>query len=312
LNFLRYHAKSSFSENSESGVTGDFMKQHFVRLIALAVHHVRGTAVAGCCFISLALTGCAGMGYSPGGADDTDRINNALVTDDVHFLRGAIQAGTINPNQRVATSGYPDGAPLMAIAARAASLGVMRFLISAGADLNARTPVGETPLMLAAFFFDETQRGTGQAFQRHEQAVRLLATSGADLENLPYHYTPLGYAAYQGNARVVHYLIERGAKVDADARNGGIYVNTPLMMAAMQGHEAIARSLLRAGADADVRVYGGHTASELAAKYRHAALSQLLRCAQRQYGTGAYGPQCRQILGYDPAGHQGGVERVSR
>ena len=265
-----------------------------------------------CCVLTLTLTGCAGVGYSPGGGDDTDRINNALATDDVNFVRGAIQAKAIHPNQRVATPGYPDGAPILAIAARAASLEVMRFLISVGVDLNARTPVGETPLMLAAFFFDEARQGTGQAFERHEQAVRLLVGSGADLENLPYHYTPLAYAAYQGNDRVVRFLIERGAKVDADAANGGTYINTPLMMAAIQGHEAIARSLLRAGADADIRVYGGHTAAEFAAKYNHGGLSQVLRCAQRQYGTGPVGAQCRQLLGYDPAERQGGVERVSR
>jgi hypothetical protein len=263
------------------------------------------------CAIALTLAGCAGIG-GPGGAGDVERVNNAIVTDDVGFVRSAIQGGTLTPDQRVSTEGYPDGAPLMTIAARAASLEVLRFLISAGADVNARTPVGETPLMLAAFFFDETLQAIGRAFERHEQAVRLLVSSGAQLDNLPYHYTPLAYAAYRGNDRVVRYLIERGAKVNADAADGGTYVNTPLMMAAIQGHEAIARLLLRAGADADIRVYGGHTAAELAAKYNHGALSQLLLCAQRQYGVGSTGPQCRQLLGYDPAERQGGVERVSR
>ena len=89
------------------------MERHFLRVIALAV-------------LALALTGCAGVGYTPGGGGDSDRINNALATDDVGFVRGAVQANTINPNQRIATSGYPDGAPIMAIAARAAALEVLR------------------------------------------------------------------------------------------------------------------------------------------------------------------------------------------
>ena len=263
------------------------------------------------CLAVLVLSGCASVG-GPGGADDADRVNGAIATDDVNFVRSAIQAGTLKPNQHVSTPGYPDGAPLLAIAARAASLEVMRFLISAGADINGRTPVGETPLMLASFFFDETREGTGQAFQRHEEAVKLLVSSGADLENLPYHYTPLAYAAYQGNERVVRFLIERGASVNADARDGGTYVNTPLMMAAIQGHERIARSLLQAGADADVRVYGGHTAAEFAAKYNHRALADLLLCAQREYGVASSGPHCRQLLGYDPSERRTTSGRASR
>jgi ankyrin repeat protein len=153
--------------------------------------------------------------------------------------------------------------------------------------------------MLAAFFSDETQTGA-RAWERHEQAVRMLVGAGADLENVPHQYTPLAYAAYQGNERVVRFLLDRGARVNAFANDGGTYINTPLMMAAIQGHESIARSLLRAGADADVRVYGGHTAAEFAAKYNHRDLAQLLLCAQRQYGVAAFGAQCRALLGFDP------------
>jgi ankyrin repeat protein len=174
----------------------------------------------------------------------------------------------------------------------------LRYLISLGADLNARTPVEETPLMLAAFFYDATVAAP-RAFERHEHAVRLLVGAGADLENYPHHYTPLSYAAYQGNARVVRFLIERGARVNGDARDGSTYINTPLMMAAIQGHEAVARLLLQAGADADVRVHGGHTASELAAKHKHTLLSRVLLCSQRRYAVADSGPQCRGMARYD-------------
>ena len=259
-----------------------------------------------CVLIVLGMTGCAGVGGP--GSFDKDRLVNAVVSDDVHYVRSAVQTGGLDPNQRVAAEAYPDGAPLVAIAARAASLEVLRFLISAGVDLNARTPVNETPLMLASFFYDETQQSSGRAFERHERAVRLLTEAGADLENQPYHYTPLAYASYQGNERVVRYLIDRGARVNADASGGGTYINTPLMMAAIQGHERIVRTLLRAGADADVRVYGGHTAAEFAAKYNHNAVAQLIQCAQRQYGTAPFGANCRAILGYDP----GEVRQTSR
>ncbi|MDB5923292.1 MAG: hypothetical protein JWN13_2228 [Betaproteobacteria bacterium] len=266
------------------------MGGHAARLIAYVL-----TAV-----IALALTGCAGVGMTPGSGVDDDRFVAAIDTDDVRFVRSAVESGAINVNQRIAAPGYPDGAPIVAIAARSASLEILRFLISARADLNARTPVNETPLMLAAYFFDGNQNGTERTSGRYERAVRMLVEAGASLENVPYQYTPLAYAAYQGNERIVRYLIERGARVnaDADAQRGGTYINTPLMMAAMQGHERIVRSLLRAGADADVRVYGGNTAAEFAAKYNHRALAQLLHCAQRR-GASPVSGQCRQILGND-------------
>ncbi|HEX2830311.1 MAG TPA: ankyrin repeat domain-containing protein [Burkholderiales bacterium] len=252
----------------------------------------RIAAVLACLLIVVGLAGCAGVG---GGAADNDRIVNAIGTDDVYTVRGAVQNGGLSPNARLSVEAYPDGAPIIALAARAASLEVMRFLISSGADVNARTPVNETPLMLAAFFFDEV-RGN-RSFDRHERAVRLLVESGADLENY-YYYTPLAYAAYQDNERVVRYLLQRGAKVNGAAQQGGTYSNTPLMMAAIQGHERMVRMLLAAGADADVRVYGGHTAAEFAEKYNHHGLAQLLQCAQRQYGTLPVGVNCRAMLGF--------------
>jgi ankyrin repeat protein len=138
---------------------------------------------------------------------------------------------------------------------------------------------------------------SGRSFARHERAVKLLVEAGANLENQPYQYTPLAYAAYQGNENVVRYLVNRGARVNADAAAGGTYINTPLMMAAIQGHESIARVLLSSGADADVRVYGGHTAAEFAAKYNHHQLARLLQCAQRQYGSAPAGVNCRAMLG---------------
>ena len=91
-----------------------------------------------------------------------------------------------------------------------------------------------------------------------------------------------------------------GARVNNTGPNGIAYANTPLMMAAIQGNESIVRTLLRAGADADIRVTaGGHTASELAAKYKHANVARLLQCAERRSGYGM--AECRSILGYDPA-----------
>lgn len=236
--------------------------------------------VAAVAFVS----GCAGLG----GQYDADGLLNAVALDDVGAVRSAVSRG-VNPNQRIAAPGYSAGAPLLALAARAGSVQVVRYLISAGADINARTPVNETPLMLAAYF----REGDGvSAAERHDEAMRILVEAGAQLENHPHNYTPLAYAAYNNRQRALRYLIERGARVDADASDRVIYINTPLMMAAIQGHREIVRMLLRAGADPLVRVHLGSTAREFAVKYRHSHVEPLIACAEALPPGMRYAQRC--------------------
>lgn len=229
---------------------------------------------AGLMVLSL-LAGCAQM---PGGTADTERLRNAIAIDDVGYLQDAVRSGKVSVNQRIPMPGYQEGTPLITVAARYGSLNAARYLISAGANVNARTPAGETALMLASYFSEESRSSDGSG--AHESVLRALVEAGASLENEPHNYTPLAYAAYQGHDRIVRYLIERGARVDGDADGGVVYVNTPLMMAAIQGHMDTALWLLRAGADPRVRVYLGGTASELAQKNNHRNILTVLRCAE--------------------------------
>lgn len=228
------------------------------------------------------LAGCAQL---PGGKADTDGLRNAIAIDDVGYLQEAVRSGRTGVNQVIPAPGYLEGTPLITIAARYGSVNVLRYLVTAGANINARTPAGETAVMLASYF-------SSDGSDRYERAVRMLVEAGASLENEPHNYTPLAYAAYQGHDRIVRYLIERGARVNGDAQDGVIYVNTPLMMAAIQGHMDTALWLLRAGADPRIRIYLGSTATELAQKYNHQKLTGALRCAER-FGPGeAFALKC--------------------
>jgi hypothetical protein len=211
---------------------------------------------------------------------DLERLLNAIARDDAGYVRGLVANGKATVDQKVPAPGYPDGTPLVTIAARNGAVDVLRYLLSAGADPNAPTPVGETALMLAAFFPNDEREEPVR--ERYEQAVRLLLDAGANVENRPHHYTALSYAAYQNRQPIIRVLIAKGARVDGEVTGGIAYVNTPLMMAAIQGHYDAALSLLRAGANPGIRVYKGHTAAELAEKNRHVRLARLLQCAQQQ------------------------------
>lgn len=222
-------------------------------------------------------TGCATNAKAP---LDLEALGNAVAIDDVNYVRAREEARVITINSAATAMGYA-ATPMITVAARNASLAVLRYLIAQKAELNVRTPDRDTALMLAALFRDEDrERGTGSTL-RYDQAVRMLVDAGASLEHEDSNaYTPLAYAAYAGRESAAAYLLSKGAKPNAHARDRETAVNTPLMMAAMQGHRNTALQLLRAGADANVRVQGGMTAMEFVKKNRHTHLEQILRCAE--------------------------------
>ncbi len=243
---------------------------------------------AGSFLVVVVMGGCAGIGGDHRAGVDVDGMLNAISQDDVSYVQAAVNRGAVNVNQSIEAPGYSTGAPLITLAARAGSIRVLRFLVSAGANINATTPVNETPLMLAVYFRDDGY----SAVNRHDEAMRILVEAGANLENKPHNYTPLAYAAYNNRQNALRYLIERGARLDADARDRLIYINTPLIMAAIQGNREVVRMLLQAGADPLVRVHQGNTAREFTIKYRHTHVEPLLACAEALPSGMRYAQHC--------------------
>jgi hypothetical protein len=237
----------------------------------------------------LVLAGCGGI--EPGRLVDRERLLNAIAADDAGFVGAALAAGAVHPDARIPAPGYLEGTPLLTLAAKYGAIEVLRLLVRAGADVNARTPVDETALMLACFFMEEGVRGA-EVSERHEQAARILVAAGADLEGAPHGYTALSYAAYQGRDRTVRFLLERGARVNGYAVDGIAYIPTPLMMAAMMGHRSTVLALLAAGADPRIRVHLGHTARELALKHGHTQIARILACAEAQRAGSRHGVGC--------------------
>ena len=87
-----------------------------------------------------------------------------------------------------------------------------------------------------------------------------LITKGALINAKPFEegWTPLHYAAREGQAQVVEVLIARGAEIDARDNQG----MTPLHWAAERGQHELAGLLIDAGANMTARdSEGGHLES---------------------------------------------------
>ncbi|MGH9324970.1 MAG: ankyrin repeat domain-containing protein [Vicinamibacteria bacterium] len=128
-----------------------------------------------------------------------------------------------------------DGMTALHCAARNGNLAIAEDLIRAGANLEAKTRLGEhTPLHAAS------------AAGRAEVVLALLA-AGADVKAATTTgATPLHFAAASGSAPSVAVLLERGA--DANAKEP-LWGQTPLMFAAGAGRTEAIESLLEGGAD---------------------------------------------------------------
>jgi ankyrin repeat protein len=123
-------------------------------------------------------------------------------------------------------------------AAEAGKVDVVRRLLAEGTDVDTRSETGITALQAAAIW-------------GHSDVAEVLLSKGADPN-----------ATENGDHRkLCRLLLERGAAVDARARNGW----TPLHVAAVWGHMAIAEILIAHGAQVDARAEDRSTPLRLTA-----------------------------------------------
>lgn len=148
------------------------------------------------------------------------------------------------------------------------------YLLKRRARLNTRNRNGETALSLAAY-------------QGKLPFVQRLVQAGADV-NL-YGWPPLIYAAFNGHAAVVDYLLKKGAEINATTANG----STALLFAARFGHIEVVELLLQNKADPNIANERGATAIDWALKTDNTDIADLLRKAGGRAGEPAAGERSR-------------------
>lgn len=154
---------------------------------------------------------------------------SALERDDPVTVQRLLQRG-FDPNAVDAK-----GQPALTAALKLESNRVVEALVaSPELRVDLANSAGETPLMIAAL------RGS-------LDWTRRLVERGAEVNRAG--WTPLHYAASGPEPKVVAYLLDRGAAIDALSPNG----TTALMMAARYGSLDAADLLLARKADAKLR-----------------------------------------------------------
>ena len=174
----------------------------------------------------------------------------AAASTDAAMTEKLLAAGA-DPNARL-SSGVT---PLME-AARRGNLATVRLLLAGRADPDAQeTNAGQNALMWAIS-------------ERHGAVTAELVQHGADVNVRSKNgYSPISFAAQQGDTDSIRALIEAGANVNDVAPKSGL---TPILIASAMGRTKAALLLLDKGADPNVVAANGYSPLHLAAKRKGA------------------------------------------
>ena len=159
----------------------------------------------------------------------------------VDITKTLITAGADVRHRSVTSDGFGGRTPLHHAANHNSNPRILRLLLEAGADVNAKTDLGSVPLHAAA------------GNPNPDIALTLLRAGGdPNVQYKGLKYAPLHVAAEDGSTgSVVDVLISWGANPNLKSRNG--YVPLVLAIRSENPHDQVALALIAGGTDLDSR-----------------------------------------------------------
>jgi ankyrin repeat protein len=145
-------------------------------------------------------------------------------------------------------------------AAKAGHIEAVKQHLAAGADVNAKTMRGETPLDWAIK-------------RKHTETADLLRKHGGKTGEELVAEESIHAAARYGNIEAIKQHLAAGTDVDAN-NVGGV---TPLHWAAQEGQKEIAELLIAKGASVNAQDVGGYTPLDSAIRWNYTETADLLR-----------------------------------
>lgn len=203
---------------------------------------------------------------SPSPALPTCGVMAAVLQQDGAALRRALRNCSVDIDGQKA-------AVALGTAARAGQVRLVKALIEAGVDPDARSQNDMSPLILAG---TPREEGSQEGESGRLKVVRVLLTAGADVDARDISGTTALHASSFANyASISQRLIEAGANVDV-RNDAGM---TPLMGACLTGSRAAVLVLLAAGARTELRDDSGLDAASQARRTGHGDLARLIEDA---------------------------------
>lgn len=169
----------------------------------------------------------------------------AIEMDDATTVKTLLDSG-LDPHEFRITTRFGSQVTPFQRACQLKSLGLVRVLLDAGADVNDFSPASQPPLVYAITNRDRIDE---TMYHVNIELVRILLNAGADV-NPDVYQSPLWIAARNANVELVSLLIAAGA----DPKEPDYSDGSPLMDALKSGGHitdinSIARQLLQAGVD---------------------------------------------------------------